>query len=287
MSQAAETLPEWISRRLHTLKRTGALSFLRESRVNLALLNQIQSYLPFIKQLDLTGTPIRSLAGLPTLPHLNSVKLDQTQLASLVNVQAIATVSSISLKKTPMSEKPHYKLSIMIGTRLKVVKIDNQIVSDLVKKRAAAYPACARALVNKGWVATFPKPSEEEFRDLCEVYHVDMDEEEDDGDRTEVMFPDQPNEEEDGDHESWDFDFIADKLWGQHEALMQRKQALFGVIEDQQGDADNEDEIGERVVSLFRLHNKDIPCDDRSILMAVDKLCREQAARRSSTVGSE
>ena len=284
---ATEPLPEWLSRRLHGLKRTGSLSLLRESRVCLSGLSQIQSYLQFIKQLDLTGTPIKSLEGLPKLPHLNSIKLDQTQLESLVNIEAVDTVSSISLKKTPLSEIPHYKLSIMIGTRLNVVKIDNQIVSEVVKKRASAYPSCARALVNKGWIVTFPKPSDDEFKDLCELYHLEIEEEEDNDDRTEINFLEPPAEEEDANAEDWDFDFIADKLWKQHEALMQRKQALFGVIEDQQGDADNEDEIGERIVSLFRLHNKDIPTDDRSILMAVDSLCRQQARRRSSTAGSD
>lgn len=263
-----EQLPQWAARRIPTLKRNGSLSFLRESIVDLSVLGhpQMKPYMKFVKTLDLTGTPISSLDGIPTLSTITSVKLDQTKLENLKGISAIAGATSISLTKTPFESVPHYKLSLLICIP-SLVKIDNKMVTDVLKRRAAMYPPFTAELINKGWIATYPLPSREEFEKLCEEYNVEVPEEEEEEEDIAVE-----EEEEEINEDPWDFEKIAMRLWHTHELLIQKKLALFGVVEEVES---YDDDIGERIASLFNLHGIEVDgTDEHSVLAAVDALCK-------------
>ena len=270
-----EQLPGWASRRIPSLKRNGILSFVRESIVDLSVLNHLQMkpYLKFVKTLDLSGTPVTSLSGLPNMPHVLCVKLDQTKLENLKGISAITGATSISLTKTPFEKMPHYKLSILISIPT-LVKIDDKVVTDVLKKRAGMYPSYTAKLINNGWIATYPPPSREEFAKLREEYNVEIAEEEEDEEDVGVI-----EEEEEINEDPWDFEKIVLRLCHEHELLIQKKLALFGIVEEFES---YDDDIGERIASLFNLHGIEVDgTDDHSVLSAVNALCK----RHNSILG--
>ena len=91
---SSSPIPAWLSRRLHTLKRTGVLTLIKEKNVDLSCLQikDIGPYIQFIKTLDLTGTPIQSLENLPHLPRITNLIADYSGLKSCINFSSISTI---------------------------------------------------------------------------------------------------------------------------------------------------------------------------------------------------
>jgi hypothetical protein len=232
MEEDFQDIPFWFARHTLSLKRSGTLSLIGERQINLSLLSnpKIVFFVQFVKVLDLTNTPIGSLSGLTRLPHLTAIILDRSELADLKNISAVSSVTSFSAKGTPISRTPHYRLSVFLGLGPNIVRIDGQLASPFLKKRAAAFPRYAHSLVNKGWIAEWPLPSQQKFEELSNLYEVEFQlaegaEKEDDS----VEFDDVIDGE---------FEQVVQKLWREHENLIQRKLAIFGILQEseQKGD---------------------------------------------------
>ena len=290
------SIPPWLNRRLHTLKRTGVLTLIKEKNTDLSCfqLKDVMYYNNFIKTLDLTGTPIKSLEKLPNLPRLTNLILDYSEISNCINFAAVSTITSISLKKTPLSALPHYKLCILLSAGPNIVKIDGKMITQILINRYNSYPACAHDLVNNGWMVEYPCPGNDRLAQLCEEYDVVMSPEEDNTEigieedefESDVQADNDENKninnsdtqnmkESQAAHES-DFDALAQKLWNQHELMLQKKQALFGIIEEELGEIiQDESDFGDRVATLFKGHGIILdPTNENSILEAIDALCK-------------
>lgn len=270
------TVPAWLSRRLQTLKRTGTLNLIKEINLDLSCLQlkDLSYFIQFIKTLDLTGTQIKSLANLPRLPRITNLILDNSLIESCFNFEAVSSITSISLKKTPLSRVPHYKLSILLAVGSGIVKIDGKMITPLLLNRFKSYSKCAHDLVNHGWIIEYPCPDVDKLKEICQQYHVVIPEEEE---VTELRLEEEAEHEEEIVH--FDFDEIAQKLAQQHEEMIKRKLALFGIFEDNGSDLINDDpEFNENLVSLFRDHGIELdPDNEKLILEAIDHLCRKNA----------
>ena len=267
------SIPPWLSRRLHTLKRTGVLTLIKEKNVDLSSLQikDMGSYIQFIKTLDLTGTPIQSIENLPYLPRITSFIADYSDLKSCINFSSISTATSISVKKTPLSQLPHYKLAILLAVGPNIVKIDGKMISPVLLNRYKTYPPYVHDLVNKGWVVEYPCPDVQQLQSLCKQYKVEIPVYEE---NTDFSLEEEPPVEEEA--PAVDFDTLAQKLWNQHEDMLQKKQAMFGIINDDASEvAQDESNFGDRVVALFKSHGFEInKSDNKAILKAIDNLCK-------------
>lgn len=267
------SIPPWLARRLHTLKRTGILTLIKEKNVDLSSLQMkdMGPYIQFIKTIDLTGTPIRSIENLPFLPRLTSFIADYSEINSFVNFSSISTATSISVKKTPLSQIPHYRLAILLAVGPNVVKIDGKMISPVLLNRYKSYPLCFHDLINKGWAFEYPCPSAQETQKLCKQYRIDMPVEEDP-----IEFSHEEEAFIEEETPSIDFDTLAQKLWNQHEDMLQKKQAMFGIINDDVSEvAQDESNFADRVSALFKSHGYEVDkSNNKSILEAIDQLCK-------------
>ncbi|OHT06174.1 hypothetical protein TRFO_25873 [Tritrichomonas foetus] len=268
-------VPSWLSRRLHTLKRTGVLTLIKEKNTDLSCLQlkDVISYIQFIKTLDLTGTPIDSLADLPVLPRVTNLVADYSNISNCINFSSVSTLTSISVKKTPLSQKPHYKLSILLAAGPNIVKIDGKQITQVLVNRCKSYPPYVSELVNRGWMAEYPCPDDNQLAELCRQYDVEIPAEED---RTEIGLEEESFPSSESCDEDTDFDTLAQKLWNQHEVMLQKKQALFGIIEEELSELiQDESDFGDRVATLFRSHGINVSAnDENSILEAINDLCK-------------
>lgn len=260
-------LPSWLQRRVHSLRRTGKLSFINETDVDPSALRQLGNEIFFIKTLDFSKTKIETLDGMPRLTKVTSFIADQSNLSDFRNFISLSSATSISIKKTPISKIPHYKLNILLASGPNLVKIDGQVITSTLRARYEQYPSACCQLVNAGWIATYPCPPHDKLIEICNQYNIPPPEE-----VPETSFQE---DEEEVVIDPSDFDKLASKLKAKHEVLLQRKQALFGIIEEDNFDGlSDEDDFNERVVSLFNAHSMKLdPQDENQILEAIDDLC--------------
>jgi hypothetical protein len=220
-----------------------------------------------LKSLDLTGASITSLEGLPLLPRLTSLILNQTGLTNLKNILSAPKLRVIALKKTPFSQNRFFRISLVIALPSDLVKIDEQAVPKSMKKRAREYPSCAGGLVNAGWIAEWPKPSTARFTELCAEYGVSESRSVGSSgcaDIAEEVSVQVPSE----------FEPLAEQLMKDHEHLIHKKQALFGIIEEPLSEDEAIDECRVRVGELFRERGIAVDVnDDEAILQMIDDLC--------------
>jgi hypothetical protein len=266
---SSDRLPDWLARRLHMLTRIGHISLLRERHVDLMAFSHpgFRAYCHIVKTLDLTGSDISSLAGLPVLPRLTSLILNQSGLATLTNIMSLPKLRMISLKKTPFSEIPHYKISLLIGVGAEIVKINDQAITDVLRSRVQQYPSCAQGLVNAGWIAEYPRPSSAQFTALCAEYDVP------DSNSVGSSGCDEIDTERDVQMPN-DFNALAEQLLNDHEHLLHKKQALFGIVEEMGSEDEAMDECRVRVGELFRERGIAVDVnDDDAVLQMIDDLC--------------
>jgi hypothetical protein len=218
-----------------------------------------------VKQLDITRTPIKSLAGLPFLPRLAVFIADRTQIESFTNFKAIKKTSTISLKNTPVSRVPAYRVSVLValGEQNCVKSIDGGCVSKELRERAKAYPECCEELVNLG--ALLPaRPTEiEGLQRLCEQYGVEppsvIGEDE--------KFSDTISETEDR-NDPPDFPGLLAVLKEEHREVWRRGKAQFGLLND------DDENLNEEVIAILEKHHvADVVGTDVDVLTAVERLC--------------
>lgn len=163
--------PAWLKRKLKAVLSTGTLNLDGENITDLSVV----PFVSYLKELILSFTPITSFSGLPAKMKLENIVLDSSQLENFENASAISHVTKISLYNTPVSKIRNFKLSlvIMCGDNLRV--IDGCTVSDHLRKRAAAYPPVCRRMIDAGWVAEYPCPSDDVLADICGTLGISPD----------------------------------------------------------------------------------------------------------------
>lgn len=165
MSEIKER-PIWLTVHSHPITQTGKLNLKNNIQINLYdfALESFASYIPLIKILDISGNfSIESLEGLPYLPHLHIFNADNTRLSTFKNFKSIRHATKVSFRKTPISKLLNYRLCVLIIIGKKLVSIDGQTISNNLYQKYLQYPEIAKDLVNNGWVAEYPCPTQEEL----------------------------------------------------------------------------------------------------------------------------
>ncbi|KAH0790058.1 hypothetical protein GPJ56_005953 [Histomonas meleagridis] len=228
-----------IKKRLPTLKKTGRLSLANEKEFKLLDLAQIHC-LSILKILDIRGTYISSIEGLPLLPSIHTFIADNSQISSLLNFSSVSNASKISLKNTPISKSSNYKLAILLVCP-NLVSINNTIITESLKKKSQTYPhGTIRKLIDKGWVLEYPCPTQERLQELMEQYHIENEE---------IIFHEESKSLTDNENEEdIDFDMCIDELRNKQEKMFLEAEHLFD-LDDQML---NKSSLDENLEKLFK-----------------------------------
>lgn len=281
----------WFIRRLNSIKRSGRLIVSNEPQFSIEMLSDPEhvKLLSMMKYIDISMTKTVSLQGLVSLPHLQTFIANSTQIANFENFQAISSVSSFSLKNTPVSKHPHYKLSLCLVIGSGISTIDGKVISQTLKNRVEKYPPIAGRLVNMGWMAEYPVPAEDRFRQLADECELTYSEHE--------IHPYVDEDEQEGEEEMLELSHIFDEintdfedkiqlLRGKHEEMIEKGMAIFALIDEDKTDDDTE--VAEKISSVFKSHKIEIDSSsDESILQAVADLCSFIRFSRAQSTASE
>lgn len=156
------------------IKRSGELNCTGQRLTGDMVLNsrQFQSGCSILRTWNLNKTNFTEFDKIPYCPNLTNLTLDNTPLKNFSYFSKFPKLSSVSCKNTPVSEVPNFKLSLvlMFGDSLRT--INSGTISQNIRKKAELYPPEAVLLIDRGWLATYPPPSSEEFEELCREYGV-------------------------------------------------------------------------------------------------------------------
>ncbi|OHT16372.1 hypothetical protein TRFO_13215 [Tritrichomonas foetus] len=128
-----------------------------------------------MKTLDLSFSSITSLEGLAVQPKIENLILDGSMIGSFKNASSISNITKISLQNTPVSKIPNYKISLLLVCGKNLTIIDGRVIPNRIRQKAETYPPVAARLVDCGWIAEYPCPSEEDLKDLCISYGIKYD----------------------------------------------------------------------------------------------------------------
>ena len=257
-------LPNWITRRIPMLKRSGKFCVAGDTHFDPQYLShpEVAKFLTICRHVDFSRTSLSTLEGLPPFPHLLTFCADKTGISNFKNFHILQSASSFSFKGTPLSKLPAYHLGILLAIGIdSVSSIDGRVVSQKLRKRAREYPGFCRELVNKGWIPVVPCPEGTTFLKICNEFGV------------EPEFPnvvpdtfDFENLETLGQVESIDFEELVKRLKDEHEDVITRGQALFGLV-------DYEGAFAYKVADLLRSHGFKLDAvTDDGIIKSVQEL---------------
>ena len=259
------SLPNWITRRIPMLKRSGKFCVAGDIHFDpgILALPEVAKVLAICRHIDLSRTSLSTLEGLPPFPHLLTFCADKTGISNFKNFHVLHTASSFSFRGTPLSELPTYQLGLLLAVGIdNVSSIDGRVVSQKLKKRAREYPKFCSDLVNKGWVPVYPCPEATQFLKICADFDV------------EPEFPNVVPDTFDFEHldaighiTSLNFEELIKRLKDEHEDVITRGQALFGLV-------DYEGAFAYKVADLLRAHGFRLDSvTDEGIIKNVKELC--------------
>jgi hypothetical protein len=294
--------PSWPQRALRCLAASGRVDLEGEHIDDLSRLGRPK----MMRQLNLSFCQITSIEGLKPLPRLEAFIADGSPISTLKNFSALSAIRLLSLRNTPVAADSRFLLSAAIICP-RLASLNGRQVPSLVRQRAASYPDPGRRLVDAGWLATFPYPSEDELSDLCVQFNV----------------PDPALEEAEetapeaaaaGDVDR--FEDMVDNIWQQHKRLICTIKARCGLEVDDIVDEEPEEEdkteeqdalsrtetlpdedepeeppptLLQRLADLLRRNNVELDDDDlyTSVIRVVDDLCTEASERKLSRLCDE
>ena len=260
-------LPGWLARRLPLMKKSGKFNVSGERNFDARYLSspEVVRALGLVKHVDLSRTPLETLEGLPNLPHLSSFSADQTQISKFTNFKILQTAASVSFKGTPLSELPTYHIGLLLVLGIdSLSSIDGKVVPTRVRRQCRSYPAFCGELVNRGWIPEFPCPDGTELLRICERFEVEPE--------FPSFVPYKFDAKTPEDVDVLDFEELVKKLKEEHEDVMVRGQALFGII-------NREDEFAGKVAEVLRSHGVELPnTTDGAIAESVRQLCNGSVA---------
>lgn len=290
-AKPTNTNVEWLQRRLLMAKKTGNLQLANEHHVDLSVFgySQFSKPLSIIKMLDISRTNVASLEGITKpFPKLATFIADRTQISDFKNFSVLSNVRSFSLKQTPVSKEPHYKLSLLLcfGSKNNITSIDGQALPKKLKSMASEYPQpLTSELINKGWLAEYPVPSEQKFNELIIQYQIENYSELTASPQVKQSIANLPEnledgEEEDIDIDNIDFEDLIKSLHQKHEDMLMKGQAMFGLISE-----DKNAYLSGQISSIFKSHGLTIDSNsDQNVLDSVNKLCQTVARSRSKSI---
>jgi hypothetical protein len=247
-----------------------------------------------MRQLVLNYVQIPSIAGLKRQPQLETFIADSSQISSLTNFISIENVRKLSLRSTPVSRQPTVPLSVLLVCP-NLVNLNGKLISSTLKQRAANYPPDGRKLVNAGWFAVFPYPSDAQLYQLSLQFGL-------------ASATTSVQEEEDQiDDEVDNFEENLSNLWKQHDRLIRTAKRQLGfevpelsdeeivVVEEEEEVSDKpssqsesskgaSEDLLKRLAGVLKSH--DVELDEaalsESVLDAVDKLCEDSVEQGTS-----
>lgn len=260
--------PEWLNRKVTSMKRSGKLLLIRESQFDIMALSSktFTPYIKLLKYLDISGTIVNSLEGLPVLPHIQTFIANGTQIGNLTNFNSLSNANKISLKKTPVSQLKNYKLSIILVCGTKISTIDEQVIPKVLKTRSESYPEYAKELINRGWIAEYPCPTQERWLELCDRYNYQITIKQE----TSTNLQEDLDEENEDDSYVSEFEHIRQEYHDKFDAIHRKAAELFDI----QVESNIEAELAEKIGILFTQHGLALEAvDDDAIVQAVEQLC--------------
>ena len=262
----------WIERRLHNIRTTGKFNISGEKDVDLNQLSNVKyiKEMKLVKSLNLSRTSISSFEGCPKMPKVIDVIADGSQISSLKNIKAFTNLRKISLKNTPKLDQKNMKLSVVLAVP-EITTVDGKLISEKIRQKAKEFPNFAGELVNNGWMAVYPVPSEDEFKEICKEYSVEFTQDEI---FIKSQSADDLAEEKEEEDDEFDFEAVINQLHEEHESMLTRSQALFGIVTD-------EEAFGTKLSEVLAQHGMQVdPNDIDGLVGAVEELCKDQEDKK-------
>lgn len=167
MSSKKQASPDWLKKRELSYRRTGKLNLAGITIKDFSAIKSRKS----LRELNITRCKVTSLQGLHVQPNIETFIAEGSGLNSFNNFLSIANASVYNLINTPLSKKPNYILALTIlSPDIRIV--DGKLVSETIKRKARAYPSCARDLLSAGWELIYPCPDDEHMAELCDHYQI-------------------------------------------------------------------------------------------------------------------
>ena len=267
---SGKQIPAWLDSRVYNLKRQGRMILTNEPKLvtNFSDLSSPAAYrqLSVMKVLDLSRNDIESIEGLRHFPKLKHFLADSTKIADLRNFRVLEGVNTISLEKTPVAEKEHFRLGLLLVVGDTLKSINGRVITATLVTRAATYPPVCRELVNRGWIPTYPCPDSEGLAALGEEYGVEQEPELDleESESSAIEEEDAHNEEEE-----LAFEEKLERLRKDHALMTKKGEALFGIVSPEEVTAN-------AVTNILKSHGVQVDeDDDDQIVEAVKSLVTE------------
>lgn len=265
---SGKQIPAWLDSRLYNLKRQGRMILTNEPKLatHFADLSTPAAYraLSVMSVLDMSRNDITSIEGLRHFPKLKHFLADSTNIADLRNFRVLEGVNTISLQKTPVAEKEHFRLGLLLVVGDSLKSINGRVITATLVKRAATYPPICRELVNHGWIPTYPCPEQDELDELCRQYGLEP--EPGVPPDSDSVVEEEINEDEE---EEIEFEKVLQNLRKDHALMTKKGEALFGIV--------TPDELAANAVSTI-LKSHGVEFDDNNddqIVEAVKTLCTD------------
>jgi hypothetical protein len=141
---------------------------------------------------------------------LDTFIADRSRISSFMNFVAIEGIRTLSLRDTPLSRAPQFVLSAAVVCP-RLTSLNGKRLSELIRRRADAYPTPGRKLVNLGWFAEFPYPSEDRLSEIAAGFGAPKERE------AQAPVQDVKEEPEDADK----FEGLLAGLWRQHAEIVE------------------------------------------------------------------
>ena len=125
-----------------------------------------------LKYLNLSGSTIESLETLPTQPVLLTLTANNTPINSYLGLARHPRLSIINMHNTPLSKRPNFRLEMLLVVGQHLTKLNGVLITHEERNFAAMYPQISRHLIENGWNAQVPLPSQQEFRQLAIEYNL-------------------------------------------------------------------------------------------------------------------
>ena len=154
--------PNWFRQREKGLGATGTLDLSGEVFDDLSFVGSRSS----MKTLNLSFTSVPSFEGLALQPKIEHLILGGSSIESLKNSSSISTITKITIHNSPICKYPNFRISLLLAfPDLRI--INGKIIPQRLRDKVETYPPVAARLVDGGWIAEYPCPSDDELRELC------------------------------------------------------------------------------------------------------------------------
>ena len=117
---------------------------------------------PGMLSLDISYAQLTSLMTLKKQTGLTKLIANNSLISSFKNFLSMPSLRSVSLLDTPVSKKPHYRLSLVVLFGDQLISIDGKRIPESLRDKARSLPSIIKTLINSGWDLKFPLPDDEE-----------------------------------------------------------------------------------------------------------------------------